>query len=68
MSEHFDEPELQDAEPVTGCRVQSTPQTRERFASVKTKRKGQVWEEDGSIYRMGPTGVTVFKRSHLLHN
>ena len=41
MSEHFDEPELQDAEPVTGCRVQSTPQTRERFASLKTKRKGQ---------------------------
>ena len=49
MSERFDEPELQDAEPVTGCRVQSTPQTRERFASVKTKRKGQVLGEKTAV-------------------
>ena len=55
--------EVAEAEPVEGptLRVASTEATRERYAVLKSKRKGQTWEEDGRIYRVGSCGVTVFK-------
>ena len=39
----------------------STPETRERFAFLKTKRKGDGWQEGDRFYCMGPTGVTVIR-------
>ena len=40
--------------------VPSTAATKARYAFLKTKRLGATWEESGALYRMGPTGVTVF--------
>ena len=66
----FDDPEtlfsalaehLPPAEPETVPRVASTPQTQERYAFLKTKRKGSGWQEGDCWYRMGSTGVTVLR-------
>ena len=44
---------------IVGYRIASTPETRQRCQILKSKRKGQTWEEDGQLYRTGPTVVTV---------
>ena len=51
----------------TGCttaddsrRLPSTEQTRSRYAILRKKRAGDVWEEGSLLYRMGDGGVTVF--------
>ena len=50
-----------DDPPAASIRVPSTPETRDRYAFLKAKKAGSVWEEDGRLYRMGSGGVTVFK-------
>jgi hypothetical protein len=42
-------------------RVPSTPETKERYAFLKTKKNGDGWQEGDRIYRLGKTGVTVLK-------
>jgi hypothetical protein len=54
-------------EPPSSLRVHSTPATRERYAFLKSKKEGAVWEEGGSLYRQGATGVTVFKPGGLVN-
>jgi hypothetical protein len=58
--DEFDTFVLPDPEPEGVPRLPSTAQTRERFAFLKTKRMGAVWQEGDCIYRKGPCGITVF--------
>jgi hypothetical protein len=46
----FEDADLIDLEPVIGHRAASTPETRERYAFLKTKRQGSAWEEDNRLY------------------
>ena len=61
----FDDVELVEAETVLSSdRLNinggaSTPETRARYAFLKTKRIGDCWVEGRSRYVMGKTGVTV---------
>jgi len=59
----FDDAKLIDVEPVLGTRAASTPATRERYAVLRSKRVGDVWQEGRRLYRKGPNGVTVFDSS-----
>jgi hypothetical protein len=47
--------------PVMVRRGQSTPETRERYQFLRTKKIGSTWEENGLLYRYGPHGVTAFR-------
>jgi hypothetical protein len=49
------------AEPEIVSVPTSTPSTKERYAFLKTKRLAAVWNEGSALYRMGETGVTVFR-------
>ena len=51
--------DVAEAEPIEdpGLRVLSTPETQARYQFLKKKRKGDCWEENGQLYRMGACGV-----------
>jgi hypothetical protein len=51
--------EIKGEEP-TGYRCASTPETQARWQLLRTKRKGATWQEGRRLYRMGPTGCTVY--------
>ena len=55
MDALFDDAEtIEPAEPLAGVqRSASTPETRDRYAVLHTKRKGETWEEGGALYRIG---------------
>ena len=48
-------------EEVPTYRAPSTPETKARYAFLKSKKLGETWEENGRLYRQGPCGVTVYK-------
>jgi hypothetical protein len=48
-------------EPEITPKLPSTPDTKERFAFLKTKRIGEAWQEGDRLYRVGKTGVTVLR-------
>jgi hypothetical protein len=62
----FDDPELLELEPQPqGYRCGSTPETRARYAVLRTKREGDSWQQGNILYRKGPGGITAFNFSKM---
>jgi hypothetical protein len=65
----FDDPELIEVEVAMSSdrlnvgRGDSTPETRARWAKLKSKKEGTSWQEGDRLYRIGPRGVTVINLS-----